>query len=315
MRSIHILFNTGKVQAIFIQPRWTKTSRMSTRIFYLFVLFYLYAGSLPVKAQEVYFNKVIPPEGKVFGHVTGIVQDKQGYMWFATKKGLFRFDGYEMISYRHDPLDNNTIASDQLESIAIDHKGMIWIGTLGSGLDRFDPSTKTFTHFRHDPKNKSSVSSDWIIALLVDREGTLWIGGAGLDRFDEKSNSFIHHQHKPGDTSSLGSNEVTALYQDRQGNIWIGTGSVYGEYKDQPESGGLYRMDHAHQRFIGYKHDPKNPNTLINNKVRAIMEDSKGNFWVGTSGDGLHTMDRASGKFIRHRFDPRQPAIAQPTHI
>jgi ligand-binding sensor domain-containing protein len=280
---------------------------MNTRNFYFFVLFFLLAGIAPVNGQEVYFNKVIPPEGKVFGHVTGIVQDRHGYMWFATKKGLFRFDGYEMVSYRHDPLDSTTIASDQLESIAIDHKGMIWVGTLGAGLDRFDPSTKTFTHFRHDPKNKSSVSSDWIIALLVDRKGTLWVGGVGVGRFDEKSNSFIHYQHQPGDTNSLGSNEVTALYQDRQGNIWIGTGSVYGEHKDKPESGGLYRMDNTHQRFIGYKHDPKNPKSLINNKVRAIMEDSKGNFWVGTSGDGLHTMDRSSGNFQRHRFDPRKP--------
>ncbi|HEU4860548.1 MAG TPA: two-component regulator propeller domain-containing protein [Chitinophagaceae bacterium] len=54
-------------------------------------------------------------------------------------------------------------------------------------------------------------------------------------------------------------------------------------------------------------HDPKNPLSLINNKVRSIFEDSKGNFWVGTAGDGLHTMDRVRGIFQRHRYDPAHP--------
>ena len=51
----------------------------------------------------------------------------------------------------------------------------------------------------------------------------------------------------------------------------------------------------------------KDPHSLINNKVNAILEDSKGNFWVGTAGDGLHTMDRATGKFERHLYDPAHP--------
>jgi ligand-binding sensor domain-containing protein len=54
-------------------------------------------------------------------------------------------------------------------------------------------------------------------------------------------------------------------------------------------------------------HDPKDPNSLINNKVNAILEDSKGNLWVGTAEDGLHIMDRATGKFQRHLYDPAYP--------
>ena len=54
-------------------------------------------------------------------------------------------------------------------------------------------------------------------------------------------------------------------------------------------------------------HQPEDPNSLVNNKVRAILEDSKGNFWVGTMKDGLHKLDRKTGKFKRYEYDPKHP--------
>ena len=59
--------------------------------------------------------------------------------------------------------------------------------------------------------------------------------------------------------------------------------------------------------FTRYLHDPNNPNSLINNKVRSIFEDSRGIFWVGTGGNGLHTMDREKGIFERHTYNPAHP--------
>ena len=60
-------------------------------------------------------------------------------------------------------------------------------------------------------------------------------------------------------------------------------------------------------KFTRYKHDPADPSSIENNKVRAIFEDSKGNFWIGTAGDGLHIMDRNTGKFHHFHYDPNQP--------
>ncbi len=54
-------------------------------------------------------------------------------------------------------------------------------------------------------------------------------------------------------------------------------------------------------------HIPNDSNSLVNNHVRAIFEDSRGIFWVGTEGDGLHTMDRVNGTFERHLYDPKDP--------
>ena len=272
--------------------------------FYVALLFLL-MRACPAMPQEIFFNKVLPPEGKIFLHVSGMVQDAEGYMWFATKKGLFRYDGYQMINYKNNPSDTNTLASDALEAICVNKAGKLWIATLGNGLEQFDPVTGTFKHFRHDPNDQASLSADWLSALLVDKEGVLWVGaGNGLDRFDAQTGKFIHFRNQPNDPTSLSNNAVVAIYEDLQGTLWIGTGSVYTGKDDE---GGLNRLDKKTGKFTRYLHDPKNPYSLINNKVRAIFEDSKGNFWVGTSGDGLHTMDRRSGKFQRHLYDPAHP--------
>jgi signal transduction histidine kinase/streptogramin lyase len=59
--------------------------------------------------------------------------------------------------------------------------------------------------------------------------------------------------------------------------------------------------------FTRYLHDSTNDNSLLSNKIRAIFEDSKGNFWIGTSGEGLHRMNREKGTFERFLFDPKHP--------
>lgn len=275
---------------------------------YLFTLVLLLGMIYRVDGQSIIFNKVPPPNGKTFKHITGIVQDVNGYMWFSSKNGIFRFDGYQMINYKNNPLDPNSLASNIMDAICTDSRGYIWVATLDAGLDKLDPSTGIFKHYRHHPNDRGSINSDYTCALLVDHEGILWIAtDNGLNRFDPQKEKFTHFTHIPGDSTSISSNEVRVIYEDKNGTLWIGTGSVYSTKVGDSNSGGLNRLDKKTGTFTRYMHDPKNPNTLINNKVSAIFEDSKGNFWVGTAGDGLHTMDRATGKFVRHSYDPAHP--------
>ena len=261
-----------------------------------------------VLSQEVTFNKVYPSEGKTFEHVTGMVQDRQGYMWFASKKGLYKYDGYRMTAFKNSPLNTNAISSNSLESLCTDSQGIIWIGTLGAGLERLDPTTGKFTHYRHNPAIPSSLSNDTVASLLYDYQGTLWVGThQGLDRFDPKTNRFIHYRHDPKDPSSISNNQVRSLYEDRKKTLWVGTGSPFADNGGAAWEGGLNRLDKKTGQFTRYQHEPGNPRTLISNKVRAIFEDTKGNFWIGTAGDGLHTMNRATGEFKRHAYNHSQP--------
>lgn len=260
-----------------------------------------------VKAQSIRFRTLTLPKETHWGNISALAQDKQGYLWLATQNGLHRYNGYEFTSFLPNPSDTNSLASNWVESIAVDRRGMIWLGTFNAGLDRLDPATGTFTHYKHDPKNQHSLSSNVVTALLSENDSTLWVGTHnGLNRFNPLTGVFTHYKSHKSNPHSLSNDQVRVLYKDRQGSLWIGTGSPFPGETPQGE-GGLNKYIPKSDSFIRYLHDPAKAHSLSDNKVRAIFEDSRGTFWVGTYGDGLHTMDRQTGTFTRHSYDKTKP--------
>ncbi|HYK46198.1 MAG TPA: two-component regulator propeller domain-containing protein [Parafilimonas sp.] len=274
---------------------------------FLLFCFALLLAPCSLFSQQTIFNRVVSPVGTFNGFVGGIAQDKNGYMWFATQGGLYKYDGYRFTLYSNDPSDSNSIGASHLETVYADREGIIWIALWVGGLDRLDPATGKVTHFRYDPRNTDGISDTKVRAILEDHEGTLWVGTHnGLDMFDRKTGKFKHFRHDKNDPHSLSSDIVRELYEDREGVLWVGTGSVFPD-EGAADDGGLNRFDRQTGKFTRYVHDPNDPHSLINNKVQSLLEDSRGNFWVGTAGDGLHIMDRKTGKFERYRYDPAHP--------
>lgn len=272
------------------------------------VLFLLLIRTTTAYSQQIAFHKLLPPDGPDFEFVTGIGQDLNGIMWYSTKKGLYRFDGNQISSFKNNPLNPNSLASNFLESLYVDSDGTIWLGSLGKGLDHFNPERDVFTHFRPDPSNPASLSNDTVTAILRDKQGTLWIGThGGLDQYNPKTNRFIHYRHMENDTTSLSNNQVRALYEDSQGTLWIGTGSPYPDNGGTPEDGGLNRLNRETGTFTRYLHNPNDRKSLISNKISTIFEDCQGVLWIGTSRNGLHRMNRQQGTFERLAFDPSNP--------
>ena len=276
------------------------------------VLAILFVNFCPLHSQEINPIDIPLPKGTFTGIITCITQDPRGYMWFATTgTGFYRYDGYNITLYKNQPLNPNSVALNRIETMVADSAGNIWVGTFGKGLDKFDPVTGKFTHYRHDPKNNSTLMNDSVMVIIQDRAGKmLWIGTrGGLDRFDPETGNFIHYQYDANDPRSLSHNVIRTIYEDRHGTLWVGTGSPFKGDGTEPGEGGLNKLDQKTGKFTRYMHDPNDPHTLVDNRVRAIFEDSHGTFWVGTAGDGLHTMDRATGTFERHPYDPKNPEI------
>ena len=123
------------------------------------------AQSLPrPDDRALHFEHLTTEQGLSQGRVTGIVQDRQGFMWFGTHAGLNKYDGYDFKVYYPDPDDANSLAPGFIWALHEDVAGMLWIGTSG-GLNRFDPATETFTHFRHEADNPASLSYDYVWSL------------------------------------------------------------------------------------------------------------------------------------------------------
>ncbi|ULQ50916.1 sensor histidine kinase [Flavihumibacter fluvii] len=242
--------------------------------------------------------------------ITSISQDQAGNIWCSLGgTGLFQFDGVRFKMFMHEDFNPASLANNRVECVYADKKGNIWVGTYGSGLEKFDPATGAFTHYKHNPKDPSSISGDSVTCIMEDSEGIIWVGTifTGLDRIDPTTGKFTHYRHKDEDPGSLSFDQVRAIYEDKQGDLWIGTGSNVTSNENENKKGGLNRLNKKTGTFTRYIHDDNDPQTLIDNRVRAIFEDSKGNFWIGTAGDGLHTMDRVKGIFERHTYDPAHP--------
>jgi signal transduction histidine kinase/ligand-binding sensor domain-containing protein len=258
------------------------------------------------QTQQLKFNLITGTNGISLGKINCVIQDKYGFIWLSDQSNrcIIRYDGNHMTKYQNDPKNANSLGGYYPECLAVDSAGNIWIGFYGMGLDKFDPVSNTFTHYRHNKNDAASLSDDFVAAVRIDHLGNIWVGSyGGLDLLDEKTGTFKHYKNIPGDTTSLSYNTIRNIYEDKAGELWIGTGLPW----DNNNEGGLNHFNRKTGTFTRYVSDPKNPNSLINNKVRSIFEDSQGTFWIGTAGDGLHTMDRKTGLFTRLSYNPAKP--------
>lgn len=237
------------------------------------------------------------------GNVYGIAQDDQGFLWFATGDGLSRYDGYAFRTFRFDRSNPNSLGHNTVVAIRPGRGGVLWLGTTGGGVDRFDPVTETFTHHRHDPQNTNSLSSNSIskAGLLEDvPKGVLWVGtnDSGLNRLDLATGAVTHYRHDPQNTNSLSSNNLESVYRDSQGALWIGTTDA-----------GLNRLDPASGRITRYASNPDDPHALPDSRVHGTHEDRAGTFWVLTN-KGMGSLNRRTGLFTRHTVAADQRDVA-----
>ncbi|QHW00147.1 hybrid sensor histidine kinase/response regulator transcription factor [Spirosoma endbachense] len=271
----------------------------------ILALAFLLTTGLSLLAQSVTVETVSMPPGFDPHEIADIRQDRQGYLWLATGSGLLRFDGYDWRTYQHDPKKVNSLSGDYIRTVCPTRDGRVWVGGWGTGLDCLDPETGFSTHYPLTNRKDYSFEENAIASLHEDRQGNLWIGsGSGLYRWEARTGHFIHYAANPRDSTSLSHPQIQVIYEDRQGTLWIGTGDPESKTN---RGGGLNKLDPKTGHFTRYLHHPTDTHSLVDNRVLALFEDSRGTFWVGTGGDGLHTMNRQTGQFTRYPYQEGKP--------
>jgi signal transduction histidine kinase/ligand-binding sensor domain-containing protein/class 3 adenylate cyclase/ActR/RegA family two-component response regulator len=290
---------------------------MRPLILYAICLSSIYVGEtlsaqpLPARSSDpVKFERLSVEQGLSQNTVQRILQDRKGFLWFATQDGLNRYDGYDFVVYKPDPQNPQSLSENWIESLYEDRAGTLWIGTKTGGLNQFDPETETFRHYQHDPANPRSVSSNHILAIYEDRSEVLWVGTAnGLHQFDRATGTFRRYQSDPENPNSLSHNSVSCIYEDSFGVLWLGT---WG--------GGLCRMDQAEggtPTFRRYQYDLQNPQSLRDNWVRSICEDRSGALWVGARRgvSRLSREDQDMGIFRHYQNDLQNPQSLSSNNV
>ena len=236
-----------------------------------FYFVWIFFVSLFSQSSNYVFNHLTIDDGLSQNFVICILQDHQGYMWFGTKDGLNRYDGYNFKIFKHLSSDQNSISDNYIMSLFEDKNGILWIGTENGGLNRFDHSSDTFTRFLHNPKNPNSLINNEVWSISGDQSGNLWIGTwGGLSMYDPESGNFINYG-ATGTKSGLSDEHIRCIYSSNPRYVWIGT-----------DNGGLNVYDKFNHTFTQYLHQSDDPGSISHNQIQDIFQDSNGEIWLGT---------------------------------
>ena len=277
----------------------TIIKQISFRTFYCFILSLL-AMSSGLSAQDIQFDHLNKSDGLPSDWIYSIVQDQQGFLWVGGLGGLNRYDGYNIKTYRHDPLDSTSLSNNYIRALYEDREGKLWVGTWGGGLNLYNSAKEKFISFKHEPGNPASLSSDSVNVILQTKDGTIWVGTRnGLDRLDKDKGTFIRYTHDADNEHTLTSNVISALYQDQDGNLWVGTGDAA-----DPNGyvGGLNRYDSTSDNYIRVL--PTAKKSFRDNRVTAIGGASNGAIYIGTCQSGFYRYDPMGGKLEALGDDP-----------
>lgn len=258
-------------------------------------------------------------EQLVNNEVTTIIQDKKGFVWFGTRGGLQRFDGYEMKLLKYDFGKNTNLLSQSIEVLHNGKLNNLWIGTKSGGLSEFNLETGKIKNY---PNNQhfGNFNADYILSILDTDSEKVFVGTwRGYQYLNKKTDSFIvlNSNLKTFDIQSddaggywLGTDDglrhlnaslqndltinfgiqginITSIVKDKASNcLWLGTWDK-----------GLYKYDLKTKSYKNFNHDNNNPFSLSSNNTYRIFLDSKGKLWIGTWGGGLNILNIAKEQF------------------
>ena len=224
-------------------------------------------------------------DGLPSNRINALAEDRQGYLWIATRDGLARYDG---VGYRVWRVGDG-LRDNHVWTVFVDSRDRVWVGTQNGGLSVLDAQRRGFTHYSRDSDPRIGSNDVWSLAQTPD--GAIWFGTSdgGLHRLADDG-GITRFMPEPGDPHSLPSAAVTWLRVDRKGRLWVGTYQGVARWNGQ----GFDRL----------LQDVR-PSPAVN----ALVLDHDGNMWIGTAAAAyVHRAD--SG-----RIEPapwRDPVLGQP---
>lgn len=218
-----------------------------------------YLNMLYVSTAEI--KNINISDGLPHNTVQKIFQDSDGYMWFATKDGLARYDGSDYIIYR-ESLGRESLSNSKIRCIAEDNDKNIWVGT-DNGLNMIDPLTQHVTSFI--PNSYPELKNKKINDLYFDKpEQNLWVGTeSGVTLYNTKKKGFVSLEGI--DTFMLPVNSIGVLSDNE---IYIGTHA--GLYIYNKSNKEIYNPAFTSGHNIDYS-------------VYSVFSDSENNVWVGNN--------------------------------
>ncbi|MES2418991.1 MAG: two-component regulator propeller domain-containing protein [Bacteroidota bacterium] len=248
----------------------------------LFVLFFT-----RVNAQKaLFFNHLSMEDGLSQNSVMAITQDKNQFLWFGTRDGLNRYDGYRFKIYKQND-NQNSISDNEITCLSTYSNGSVIAGTK-NGLNFYNEKNDQFLRInKHTSLN--TLSCDSIECLYEDPQKNVWVGTlSGLNLMVDAKNYRFKKFYFAKSNSDASLNVILSIFKDKKGNVWVGT------------QGGLIRMFtiKGKYHFEVFKYNIKEIKSISSNYVRSITGDNQQNLWLGTD-NGLNLFNYEDKSFKR----------------
>lgn len=234
--------------------------------FWGLLLWVLLAGAerCVAESENFYFTSLNVKDGLSQQTVTVIFQDTDGYLWFGTRNGLNRYDGYDFKVYRKDYDNAHSLSGNYIMSIVQDRTHDLWVGTQ-EGLNRIDYETEEVNRYRLWAGNREEL---YVNAVYCTSNSDLLV-------FTRK-NSYIYDRQQdsfriwtiPG-VKSL--ENITSVLEDGRGNLYLGS-----------SSNGLYICDSTGHLVRQLQYDPEDEVSLTEGYVSFLSMDDSGRIWIVT---------------------------------
>ena len=260
-----------------------------------------------------FFKPFSSKKNNIENNITQITEDDNGFIWCSNISFLWSYrssinpDGLlcfnpvkeEFKRYKKDLQNESSISGSGISSILKDRSGVIWVGTWGFGLNKWDNKNQKFKRFSYDSIYPKGKLLGGISSLANDPEGIIWFGSLnfGLYSFNCLSDKFRNYWHDTG-------NFIICIYIENSETLWFGT-----------HTKGLGKLNTSTGTITFFSNNPNDSSSISNNDVYYILPDGNDILWIATRGGGLNKFYKSSGKFVHYMHDSKNPKSISSNEI
>ncbi|HEY8402785.1 MAG TPA: two-component regulator propeller domain-containing protein, partial [Cytophagaceae bacterium] len=302
----------------------------------LWLILFLLPCFSTAQRPDLLFHSLSVSDGLSENTVRSIIEDKMGYMWFASEDGLNKYNGYNFTVYRKDPTDTFSISNRNIKALFIDSKNTFWVLT-SNGLNIYDAELDIFYNYRNNKYPALKRLAGDMEGMVEDKNGNFWVLTrdeglfhiSSLDQppvnypniYNGSLISFKSIQLESDSMLLIGSRdglfkfncntkkyidfrpeygqgyEINSMLKDSMNNIWLCS------------SHGL-KLINSKGEFKQYLHNPADSKSINGNNIGDILLYKDNQYLVSIDGGGIDLFDYATSEFYHYQNSIPTPNIA-----
>ena len=227
---------------------------------------------------EFRFEHLTVNDGLSHSDAMAVVQDRAGFIWVGTNRGINRYDGYGLKKYILPVNSTNGLSGNRVRAFHVGATGRLWVGAESSGLSYYDADHDRFLtlkeHFAppaYRALARQLTQAD-VVGITSDAHGRLWVGTQHDGIFALSFNAqeqLVDLRHIGLAENGERNYQVLSLVATPEGQIWVGTLGSGLRLIDAGASLPTSLM--ARAAPLGFA------------TVRAVHLDRRGDLWIGTT--------------------------------